>query len=492
MPRVTRRRFVQQTVFAAAALWGRPIEALATTRPIFQARGPKATPVGAAAIRKLAAEISGRVITPEVSDYESSRLVFNRAFDLHPALIVRCGSSSDVARALDFAQSQKLPLAVRSGGHSRLGYGMCNGGVVVDLSGMNRVEVDARKRVARAEAGALVRDLDAATQRFGLATTSGGCPTVGIAGLTLGGGEGKLMGKYGAACDNLISAQLVTVDGRQIEASQKSNPDLFWAIRGGGGNFGVVTALEYQLHPVAEVLGGRLMYPTGRIPELLEALAKFVAAEPDEMDVLAQLLPSERGPRCRMDVCFCGDPRTGQDLLRPLRALKPQEDDVKVTSYLAVQAAGGFLQAPVAHFQTDLFLPQLSGAAIAAIAAAISDAPQHGKVIVVPLRGAISRVPSKDMAFALRQPGYEVDVAGAWSGPAEKSRVVQWVNALRDKLQPFAHGVYVNQLGETSDRLVRSGYGPNYARLVELKKKYDPSNLLRLNQNIKPNSPSNS
>ena len=233
------------------------------------------------------------------------------------------------------------------------------------------------------------------------------------------------------------------------------------------------------------------MYPAGQIPELLQAFVKFVAAEPDEMDVIAQLLPSGRGPRCRMDVCFCGDPRIGNDLLRPLRALKPQEDNVRVTSYLAVQSAGGFLQAPVAHFQTNQFLPELSGAAIAAITTAINDAPQHGKVIVVPLRGAISRVPSGDMAFALRQPGYEVDVAGVWSGLAEKASAVQWVKALRDNLQPFAHGVYVNQLGETSDELVRAAYGPNYARLVEIKKKYDPTNVLRLNPNIKPNRPSN-
>ena len=244
MALITRRRFVQQTAFAAAALYGAPM--LAGTRRILGAREENAAPLDAAAIRKLVSQISGHVITPETPE---ARLVFNRAFDLHPALIVRCAGSFDVARALDFAQSQKVPLAVRGGGHSRVGYGMCDGGVVVDLSGMNRVEVDARKRMARAEAGAMARDLDVATQRFGLATTSGGCPTVGIAGLTLGGGQGKLMGKYGAACDNLISAQLVTVDGRQVEASQNSNPDLFWAIRGGGGNFGVVAALEYQLHP---------------------------------------------------------------------------------------------------------------------------------------------------------------------------------------------------------------------------------------------------
>src|SRR5215470_1703420 len=366
MPLITRRQFIGKTALASAALYACP-RVLAV-----QAKGVEqnVAPLDPAAIRKLASEISGHAITTERPEYEAARSIFNRAFDRRPAVIVRCAGPSDVARTFEFARTNHLPLAVRAGGHSRLGYGMCDGGVVIDLSGMKRIDVDASKRVARAEAGALVRDLDEATQRVGLATTSGGCPTVGIAGLTLGGGQGKLMGKYGAACDNLISAQLVTVDGRQVEAGQKSNADLFWAIRGGGGNFGVVTALEYQLHPVTDVLAGTLMYPAGRIPQLLQAFVKFVAAEPDEMDALAQLLPSERGTRCRMDVCFCGNPRIGNDFLRPLRALKPQEDNVKVTSYLTVQSAGGFLQAPVAHFQTDLFLPELSDAAIAAITAA--------------------------------------------------------------------------------------------------------------------------
>jgi hypothetical protein len=250
--------------------------------------------------------------------------------------------------------------------------------------------------------------------------------------------------------------------------------------------------LEYQLHPVTEVLAGTLMYPAGRIPELLEAFVKFVAAEPDEMDVLAQLLPAERGARCRMDVCFCGDPRIGHDLLRPLRALKPAEDSVKVIPYLEAQAAGGFLITPVAHFQTNQFLLELSGAAIAAITTAIKDAPARCKMIIVPLRGAVSRVGLSDTAFALRQPGFEVDTTGVWSTIVEKADAVRWVQATRDSLQPFAHGVYLNQLGETSDQLVRSGYGRNYARLLEIKKKYDPNNALRLNQNINPNSPSNS
>ncbi len=318
MALVTRRWFVQQTALAAAALYAQPTKALAGARRIFEAREQNPPPVDPAAIRKLASQISGHVITPEAPDYDASRLIFNRAFDQRPALIVRCADAPNVARALEFAQIQNLPLAVRGGGHNRAGFSVCEGGVVIDLAGMNRVEVDAGKRVARAEAGALVHDLDIATQRFGLATTSGGCPTVGIAGLTLGGGEGQLMAKYGAACDNLMRAQVVTVDGRQVEASQNSNPDLFWAIRGGGGNFGVATALEYQLHPVTDVLAGTLTYAPGQIPELLQAFVKLVAAAPDEMSVVGGLLPSELGTRFRLTFFYCGHPLQGNELLRPM------------------------------------------------------------------------------------------------------------------------------------------------------------------------------
>jgi FAD binding domain/Berberine and berberine like len=483
---MNRRQFAHKATVAAATFCGRPLGALARAYGIPEPRVQNAAPPDSLAIRKLASQISGHIITSETSEYDSARLIFNRAYDRHPAVIIRCARAEDVAQALEFAQRQNLPLAVRGGGHSRLGYGICDDGVVIDLSAMKRVEVDTSTRVARAEAGALVRDLDEATQRSGLATTSGGCPTVGIAGLTLGGGEGRLDAKYGLACDNLLSAQVVTVDGRLVEASQKSNPDLFWAIRGGGGNFGVVTKLEYELHPVGQVLSGALTYPPGRIAELLQAFARFLAGAPDEMGALAQLLPSEQGARVQIDICYCGDPRAGSDLVRTLRALKPQDDSVKVMSYLEAQAAGGFLQAPVAHFQTDLILRELSGPAIAAITTAINSGPARRKVIILALRGAVSRVAVSDMAFALRQPGYEVDMAGAWSTPAEKAEVVRWVQATRDNLQPFAHGVYINQLGDTSDQLVRSGYGPNYARLAEIKKKYDPNNVLRLNQNITP------
>ena len=292
---ITRRNFVQRTAFAAAAFCGVRGTNLAAALRVSPVHA--VDPVDAAAVKKFASGMSGRVIMPEAVEYESARVVFNRAFNLRPALIARCANVHDVSRALEFAQSQNLPLAIRGGGHSRAGFGVCDAGMVIDLSGMNRVEVDAGKRVARAEAGALVRDMDMATQRSGLATTMGGCPTVGVAGLTLGGGEGLLMSKYGAACDNLISAQLVTVDGKQIEASAIANPDLFWAIRGGGGNFGVVTSLEYRLYPVTDVLAGTMTYPPGQIPELLQAFQKFVSTAPDEMNVVGEVLPSAQGVR---------------------------------------------------------------------------------------------------------------------------------------------------------------------------------------------------
>ena len=354
-------------------------------------------------LKKLATKFSGTLVTPQSAEYASLRQVFNRAFDRHPQLIARCANAADVARALVFARERGLPIAVRGGGHNRAGLSICDGGVVIDLATMHRVNVDPGKRRAQVEAGALTVHVDSATQRHGLATTLAGCPTVGVAGLTLGGGEGLLMSKFGAACDNLLSAELVSADGKLLKASATSNPDLFWAIRGGGGNFGIATALEYQLHPVSMVLAGTLTFAPGRTAQLLETFAKFVAHAPDEMNVVGMLVGSEVGPRFQMLVCHCGEPAAGNKLLAPFRALTPTEDKLRVASYFEVNTTIN-PAAPAAHFQTNLFLPTLDAAAIAIIAEATHDAPPGTRVFMVPLYGAISRVKPGDTAFALRSP----------------------------------------------------------------------------------------
>ena len=484
MSSITRRQFIQQTTFAAAALCAssKSVAAQLASNGVAQ----KAAAVDSAAVRKLASQLSGHLITTDAPEYETARLVFNRAFDQHPALIVRCASETDVARVLEFTRKWNLPLAVRAGGHSRAGFGVCEGGVVIDLSGMRRIELDRGKRVARAAGGALLRDLDEALEPSGLATTAGGCPNVGLAGFTLGGGLGVLMPMYGAGCDNLISARVVTADGRQVEASHESNPDLFWAIRGGGGNFGVVTSFEYRLHPVGKVLAGPLTYAaSGRIAELLQSFAKFTETAPDEMDPLGEFLPSKQGPVFINHVCYVGEARIGNDLLTPLRALKPIDDEVRVVSYFEAQTAG-FTPAPAPHFQTDLFLPELNTPAVRAIGAAMSDAPTLSRVLIVPFFGAVTRIPIGDMAFAMRQTGHEIDIQCRWSSDSEKSNAVTWVKKLNEDLKPFARGLYVNQTTDRSPELAKWAYGANYARLVEIKRKYDPDNLLRLNQNINP------
>ncbi len=487
MTLITRRQFVRQTAFSAGALYGFRLNLAMPTEGL-EHSGERPPSIDPGAIQKLASKISGHVITPDASDYESARQVNNHAYDRHPAVIVRCASPADVATALDFGRMQSLSVAVRCGGHSSAGFGVCEGGMMIDLAGMRRVEIDVQKRIVRAEAGCLVADVDRATQRFGLATVMGGCPTVGIGGLTLGGGIGTLMPKYGAACDNIQSAKIVTVDSRQLEASQHSNSDLFWAIRGGGGNFGVATSFQYRLYPVTEVLAGALEYPVGGISELLRTYQKFTATAPDEIMLVAMIVSSKQGPRFRIRFRYCGASSVGNQLLRSLREpIKPEVDTVQVMSYLEAQTTE-FPQPPkpLPYFETSLFLPALNEPAIAAITTEIQDAPQGMRVMMWHMHGAVTRVPIRDMAFPLRESGHVLQLKGDWDTPGEEASVRQWTNALRAVLDPFSRGLYVNHLSEPSDNQIRAAYGPNYGRLAEIKKKYDPKNVLVLNPNIKP------
>jgi hypothetical protein len=487
MARITRRQFVQHAAFSASALYGFPFK-LAMATESLKHSGERPPSIDPGTIRKLASKISGHVITPDASDYESARQVNNHAYDRHPVVIVRCASPADVATALDFGRTQSLPVAVRCGGHSSAGFGVCDGGVMIDLAGMRRVKVDAQKRIVRAEAGCLVADVDQATQRFRLATVMGGCPTVGIGGLTLGGGIGTLMPKYGAACDNIQSAEIVTVDSRQLEASQHSNSDLFWAIRGGGGNFGVATSFQYRLYRVTEVAAGALEYPAGGISELLWMYQKFTAKAPDEIMLVAMIVSSKQGPRFRIRFRYCGESSVGNQLLKSLREpIKPEQDAVQVMSYLKAQATE-FPQPPkpLPYFETSLFLPELNETAIAAITTAIQDAPQGMRVMMWHMHGAVTRVPIGDTAFPLRESGHALQLRGDWDTRGEEVTARQWTKALRTVLDPFSRGMYVNHLSEPSDSYVRGAYGRHYERLAEIKKKYDPTNVLALNPNIKP------
>jgi hypothetical protein len=486
MALITRRQFIGQTGFAVGAFSGLPF----WLDNITDGSGlrEKSPSINAAEIRKLASKISGHVITPDASDYDEARQLNNHAYDRHPAVIVRCVSPADVERALDFGRSHNLPIAVRCGRHSSAGFGVCDGGLVIDLAGMRRVEVDAQRRIVRADAGCLIANVDQATQRFGLATIMGGCPTVGIGGLTLGGGIGTLTPKYGAACDALHSAEIVTVDSRQVQVSQTSNSDLFWAIRGGGGNFGVATSFEYRLYSLTEVFGGALTYPPGAISELLRMYQQFTAKAPDEVMVVAMLVSSKQGPRFVIRFRYCGAPSIGNRLLGFLRApITPEEDTVKVMSYLEAQTTE-FPQPPkpLPYLETSLFLPELNETAIAAITTAIQDAPPKMRVMMWHMHGAVTRVPIADTAFPIRESGHVVQLRGDWDASGGQAIARQWTKLLRATLDPFSRGIYVNHLSEPSDNFIKAAYGTNYGRLQEIKRKYDPTNVLALNPNVKP------
>ena len=481
---ITRRQFTRQTALATGALY--PV-LWANRAGGADSRVTRLGPIDASAIKKLASKISGQVITQDSPVYESARHVNNPAYDRHPVLIVRCGSTTDVARSLEFAQTQSLIVAVRSGGHSAAGFGVCDGGLVIDLGLMRRVEIDAHKNTVRAQAGCVIGDVDHTTQRLGLATVVGGCQTVGLGGLTLGGGVGTLMPKYGAACDNLESADIVTADGRQLTASASLNSDLFWAIRGGGGNFGIATSFEYRLHPVSDVLAGALEYPADHIPDLLHVYLDFTASAPDEVMLVSMIVPSPQAPRFRILFRHCGEPGPGNQLLKALQEpIKPQDDTIKIMPYLEAQRTE-FPQPrkPLPYFATSVFLPELNEPAITAITTAVHDAPRHFRVMMWHFHGAVTRVPSSDMAFPLRRNGHELQLRADWDTPEEALSAVQWTKNLRAALLPFSHGLYVNSLSEPSDELIRTSYGCNYHRLTELKKKYDPTNVLGLNPNIK-------
>jgi FAD/FMN-containing dehydrogenase len=454
-------------------------------------------------VNRLAQAIDGEVIQPGDPAYDAARKVWNGAIDRRPAVIVRCAVVSDVVAAVRFAREQDLRASVRGGGHGVGGHAVCEGGLVIDLSPMKAIEVEPSRRTARADAGVLWGELDRETQAFGLATTGGVVTHTGIAGLTLGGGIGWLMRKHGATVDNLLSARLATVDGDVVAVSADHHPDLFWAIRGGGGNFGIVTSFEYQLHRVGPlVLGGPIFHPLDDAPEVLRFYRDFVAHAPDELSTifnlrrappLPLLSPELHGrPVVMVAVCYAGPIEEGEVVLRPLRAFgSPLVDAIGARPYTALQS---MFDATVPHgwhyYWKSSELPPLSDGAIETLVehAAAQTSPLS-YCITFHLGGAVSRVGEDETAFSQRDSAHNVNINAVWTDDDEESeRHVEWARRFHTALEPFACGrVYVNFLGEEGAERVRSAYGDEkYRRLVALKEKWDPGNFLRHNQNIEP------
>lgn len=440
---------------------------------------------------KLGANPQGDFIRPGDPQYDEARKVFNGMIDRRPALIARCACVADVIAAVKHARESNLPVAVRGGGHSVTGNALCDDGLVIDLSAMKRVRVDPANRTARAEGGATWGDFDKETQAFGLATTGGIVPSTGIAGLTLGGGIGYLNRKYGLCCDNLLSAEVVTADGRLLRASADENEDLFWALRGGGGNFGVVTSFEYRTHAVGPVLAGEVVYPLHEAKRVLRFYREWSAAAPDEVRADATLLSGPQGPALGLILCYCGAIEEGEKALRPMRSCgSPLADSVAPVPYATVQnLLTEVFQPGWLHYWKSGFVQVLSDEAIEALVDffAANVPGFFGAIAIEHLGGAVSGVGPQDTAFVHRDAQHSLLVLRMWQDPADSQENIDWARRCYRTAEPFLKpGVYVNYLGNEGEARVRAAYGVNYERLRVVKNKYDPTNFFRLNQNIKP------
>lgn len=447
--------------------------------------------VDTAEVSALREAMRGKVLVPGETGYDEARGVWNATVDRRPALIARCADVADVQRALGFAVGHDLPVAVRGGGHSVAGFSTCDDGVLIDLGLMRTVSVDADARVARAEPGVTGGDFDRATQKHGLATTLGVVSTTGIAGLTLGGGIGWLMRKHGLACDNLLSVDLVTADGRLVTASTDENPDLFWALKGGGGNFGIVTSFDYRLHPVGPtVYGGGVMFPREHRRAVLEVFRELTRTAPDELTAYAAMTAAPDGsPVAAIAACHTGDPAEGARLLDPVKAAvgEPLLDALGPLPYTEQQSRvdAGYPRGEY-HYWRSCFLDDLTDPVIDVLVddrASDLQAPPALELIVEHLGGAIA---AGDGAFAHRDASYDVLIAANWTDPADQDRCVAWARDTAAALEPHSRGGYINYEPDADGAYVPGAYGDRFARLRAVKAQYDPHNVFRQNQNVTP------
>ncbi len=463
--------------------------------PIIRGDGKQAT-LTASDVADLKGSLRGELLLPSQSDYDQARKVWNGAIDRRPALIVRCVGAADVTQAVTFARAHDLLVAVRGGGHSLSGQSVCDGGLVIDLSPMKSVHVDPIARIARVEPGVLLGELDREAQFFSLATPAGTVSHTGAAGLTLGGGYGRLSRRFGLACDNLIGADVITADGRYVRTSEHENPDLLWGLRGGGGNFGVVTSFEYRLHPVAPMMyGGRMMFSPEHSADVLRFFAGFAAEAPDELyiDGALMVVPNV-GRVMAFDVCYSGPVQQAERVLDPLRRFrKPLQDALAPATYVTLQASGDAGSAAGrGYYERSGFIHRIEPGLIDATLTIMDEPHAAGEIVFWQHGGAVSRVKPDATALWHRDAGQSLLVDSDWDDPHDqqaRDTAMQWARATWHKLEPFTDGFYVNTMaGDDPQQRVRSTYGGNYPRLVKLKGKYDPTNLFRLNANVLPST----
>jgi len=438
---------------------------------------------------ELRSAVRGQVIGRGDSEYDAARRVFNAMIDRRPTVVVRCVGAADVMACVRFARERELVVSVRSGGHGVAGLAVCDDGLVIDLSRMKSMRIDPRRRVARCDPGLTLREFDRETEAFGLATTMGTISMTGITGLTLGGGLGWLMGKHGLACDNLISADVVTADGKLLVACEKENADLFWALRGGGGNFGVVTSLEYCLYEQGPVFAGLVAHPMTDCAAALGFLREFASSAPDELGLMGAVLTLPDGLTVTgLAACYSGDVKEGERLLKPLRCFgKPLVDQFQVIPYTAFQQMMDWWAEPgKQHYWRSGFLNALSPSTLGVLAKYGADKTKRCGFGLEFLGGKATRINPHATAFAHRKAKYNFLLLGSWDSASETAAGMQWVNDFWDAMKPaIGDGVYVNYMaGDESQQRVRNAYGTNYDRLQAVKAKYDPENFFRMNQNI--------
>lgn len=447
-------------------------------------------------VEGLRSELHGHLLRSGDQGYEVARRVWNGMVDHRPALIAQCVSESDVVASINFVRERQLLMSVRGGAHNYAGKAVCHGGLVIDLSLMKGIQVNPEERTAHAQAGMRLGEFDRETQRFGLATTLGVNTDTGIAGLTLGGGYGWLAGKYGLACDNLLSAKVVTADGCVVHCSADQNEDLFWALRGAGANFGVVTEFEYRLHPVTSVVGGLILHPLNA--DILKFFDEFSRSAPDELSTTGVVL---RGPDAKLAfgtiVCYCVPLAEAEKALSPLRkGFKSLLDSIQPRSYLEMQSILDATWPPGRHYYNKAHnIRRLSDGAIETILKYSANFPtEFTNIALQQLHGAAGRVPIRETAFPHRYDHYDLLVHPATDNPSEVEEMIRWARECWKALESFAErAVYVNALEDAlqeEEGRVREAYGPNYQKLVSLKTKYDPQNIFRQNSNIKPKSES--